>query len=71
VEVRVPPFAFGDVLGDMRRWLDHERCEPARFTCVREESGAVTVRVEFAKESDAVAQAFEQEFASSPETAAA
>jgi CRP/FNR family nitrogen fixation transcriptional regulator len=65
VEVRVPPFAFGDVLNDMRRWLDHERCDPSRFTCVREECGVVTVRVEFTKESEAVAQAFEQEFAAS------
>jgi CRP-like cAMP-binding protein len=64
VEVRVPPFAFGDVLGEMRRWLDHERCDPSRFTCVREGSGAVIIRVEFAKESGALVEAFKQEFAS-------
>jgi hypothetical protein len=64
VEVRVPPFAFGGVLGEMRRWLDHERCEPSRFTCVREGSGAVIIRVEFAKESGALVEAFKQEFAS-------
>jgi CRP/FNR family transcriptional regulator, nitrogen fixation regulation protein len=70
VEVRVPPFTFGDVLSDMRRWLDRERCDPSRFTCVREGSGAVIVRVEFANESEAVAQAFEQEFAASSAMAA-
>src|ERR1700732_2312136 len=67
VEVRVPPFAFGDVLSDMRRWLDHERCEPSRFTCVREGSGAVIIRVEFTKESDGLVEAFEQEFVASSE----
>jgi hypothetical protein len=64
VEVRVPPFAFGDVLSEMRRWLDHERCEPSRFTCVREGSGAVIIRVEFTRESGALVEAFKQEFAS-------
>jgi hypothetical protein len=71
VEVRVPPFAFGDVLSDMRRWLDHERCEPSRFTCVREGSGTVIIRVEFTKESDGLVEAFEQEFVASSETASA
>jgi CRP/FNR family nitrogen fixation transcriptional regulator len=71
VEVRVPPFAFGDVLSDMRRWLDHERCEPSRFTCVRDGSGAVIIRVEFTKESDGLVEAFEQEFVASSETASA
>ena len=70
VEVRVPPFTFGDVLSDMPRWLDRERRAPSRFTCVREGSGAVIVRVEFANESEAVAQAFEQEFAASSAMAA-
>ena len=64
VEVRVPPFAFGDVLSEMRRWLDHEHCEPFRFTCVREGSGAVIIRVEFTRESGALVEAFKQEFAS-------
>jgi CRP-like cAMP-binding protein len=64
VEVRVPPFAFGGVLGEMRRWLDHERCEPSRFTCVREGSGAVIIRVEFTTESGALVEAFKQEFVS-------
>jgi CRP-like cAMP-binding protein len=63
VQVRVPPFAFGNVLGDMRRWLDHQRCDPSRFTCVREGSGAVIVRVEFANESEEMAKAFAHKFA--------
>jgi CRP/FNR family transcriptional regulator, nitrogen fixation regulation protein len=65
VEVRVPRFAFGNVLGDMRRWLDHQRCDPSRFTCVSEGSGAVIIRVDFANESEAVAKAFAQQFAAS------
>jgi CRP/FNR family transcriptional regulator, nitrogen fixation regulation protein len=64
-EVRVPAFAFGSVLSDMRRWLDHERCEPSRFTCVRDGSRAVVVRVEFANENDGLVEAFEQEFVAS------
>ncbi len=65
VEVRVPGFAFGNVLGEMRRWLDRQRCDPRRFTCAREGSGAVVIRVEFANESEKVAKAFEQQFAAS------
>jgi CRP/FNR family nitrogen fixation transcriptional regulator len=63
VQVRVPPFAFGNVLSDMRQWLDHQRCDPSRFTCVREGSGAVIVRVEFTNENEAVARAFGDQFA--------
>jgi hypothetical protein len=65
VEVRVPPFAFGTVLRDMRRWLDHQRCYPSRFTCVREGSGAVVVRVEFPDQNRAMAESFEKQFAAS------
>jgi CRP/FNR family transcriptional regulator, nitrogen fixation regulation protein len=65
VEVHVPAFAFGNTLSEMRRWLDHERCDPSRFTCVRKGSGAVIVRVEFTKDNEPAAQAFEQEFAAS------
>jgi CRP/FNR family nitrogen fixation transcriptional regulator len=65
VEVRVPRFAFGNVLGEMRRWLDHQRCDPSRFTCIREGSGAVVIRVEFKNADEAVANAFAQRFAAS------
>ena len=65
VEVQVPAFAFGNVLGNMRRWLDHQRCDPSRFTCIREGSGAVVIRVEFTNESEAAANAFAQKFAAS------
>jgi CRP/FNR family nitrogen fixation transcriptional regulator len=63
VEVRVPAFAFADTLSNMRRWLDHRRGDPSRFTCVREGSGAVVVRVEFRSELEELAVAFKQEFA--------
>jgi CRP/FNR family transcriptional regulator, nitrogen fixation regulation protein len=66
VRVRVAPFAFGNVLSEMRRWLDGQCCEPSRFTCTREGSGAVVIRVEFTNGSEKVADAFEQQFAASP-----
>jgi CRP/FNR family transcriptional regulator, nitrogen fixation regulation protein len=71
VQVRVPPFAFGNVLSDMRQWLDHRRCDPSRFTCLREGSGSVVVRVEFSKENEAVAKAFDDQFATFNATAVA
>jgi hypothetical protein len=70
VEVRVPGFAFGTVLGEMRRWLDRQQCDPRRFTCAREGSGAVIIRVEFANQSEKVAKAFEQQFVASSVMAA-
>ena len=70
VEVRVPGFAFGTVLGEMRRWLDRQQCDPRRFTCAREGSGAVIIRVEFSNQSEQVAKAFEQQFAASSVMAA-
>lgn len=71
VKVQVPAFAFGNVLSEMRRWLDHERCEPSRFTCVRDGWGTVIIRVEFVRESEGLAEAFEQEFVASSETGSA
>lgn len=65
VVVRVPPFAFSNIQRDMRQWLDHQHCEPSRFTCIREESGAVVIRAEFAKENETVARAFDDQFAAS------
>jgi CRP/FNR family transcriptional regulator, nitrogen fixation regulation protein len=65
VNIRVPGFAFGDVLSDMRGWLDHRSCAASRFTCVRDGSGAVVVRVDFANANADAAKAFEQQFAAS------
>jgi len=62
-EVRVPAFAFADVLNDMRGWLDHQRCNPSRFTCIRDGSGAVVVRIEFLGANESMAKAFEEQFA--------
>ena len=67
VETRVPAFAFADTLSEMRRWLDHRRCDPSRFTCVRDGSGAVVVRVEFRSDMEELAEAFERAFAQSSE----
>lgn len=64
VEVRVSSFAFAEALNNMRSWFDHQRCEPSRFTCARETSGAVAVRVEFPSDNEQFAAAFEDEFSS-------
>jgi CRP-like cAMP-binding protein len=70
VEVRVPAFSFANVLNNMRGWLDHQRCTPSRFTCIRDGSGAVVVRIEFIEAHKSMANAFEQEFAKSSLSAA-
>ena len=62
VDIQIPTFAFTGIQSRMRQWLDRERCEPRRFSCVREESGVVSVRIEFADENEDVARAFEDEF---------
>jgi CRP-like cAMP-binding protein len=66
VEIRIPAFAFTGVQSRMRQWLDRERCEPRRFSCAREESGVVSVRIEFVQENEDVARAFEVEFGAAP-----
>jgi hypothetical protein len=62
VEIRVRSHAFGDVLGDMRQWLDRRRCNPCNFNCIRDQSGAVVIRVTFTGENEATAKAFEEQF---------
>jgi CRP/FNR family nitrogen fixation transcriptional regulator len=62
VEIRIPVFAFTGIQSRMRQWLDREHCELRRFSCVREDSGVVSVRIEFAEENEDVARAFEDEF---------
>ena len=66
VEARVPGFAFADVLGDMRQWLDDQGCGSCRISCLRDPSGGVTVRAEFPKKSVATRKAFAQRFAALP-----
>jgi CRP/FNR family nitrogen fixation transcriptional regulator len=63
VQVRVPAYAFADVLNEMRGWFDHQRCDPSRFSCIRDGSGAVVVRVEFIDSNRSMAKAFEEQFA--------
>ena len=65
VEVRARAFAFADVLSEMRQWLERQHCNPSRFSCIRDGSGAVIIQVEFTNESEAVACAFERQFAAS------
>ena len=66
VEIRVPGYAFADVLGHMRRWLDDQVHAECRVGCLRDPSGGVIVRVEFPKQSAAARKAFEDRFAVLP-----
>jgi hypothetical protein len=52
---------FGESLGDMRQWLDHNDCTPTNFRTKAEQPGMVLVHVEF-DENDASAS-FERHFA--------
>ena len=55
---------FGETLGDMRQWLDHNDCTPTNFRTKTEGPGTVLVHVEF-NENDAGAS-FERHFAIAP-----
>ena len=61
VDLHFATAGFGESLGDMRQWLDHNDCTPTIFRTRTEQSGAVLVQVEF-EENDAAA-AFERRFA--------
>ena len=68
IEVRVGRNAFADALGAMRSWLDRNRADPTRFETMTERPGIIVIRVEF--KSDAMAEAFEQQFGSNESRAA-
>jgi hypothetical protein len=52
---------IADALAELRIWLDHNDCVPLNFDIRRLSTGAIRIRVEFA--DDALAEAFEREFA--------
>jgi hypothetical protein len=59
-EVRINRANLGDTLGSMRSWLDHNDAGSTQFETVRERSGFIIVRVEFA--TDDLAEAFRRQF---------
>jgi hypothetical protein len=61
VDLHLSRADFGESLGEMRKWLDHNDCTPASFdTRAERETGTVLVHVEF--EEDDMATAFERTF---------
>ena len=71
VEIRLPLASFATALGEMRDWLDHNRCDAVKFESTTEARATVRIRVEFPFE-DALAAAFRQRFdADTTEDAAA
>ena len=52
---------LADAMAELRIWLDHNDCVPVSFDIRRLPTGALRVRVQFS--DDALAEAFEREFA--------
>ena len=48
-------------MAELRIWLDHNDCVPHSFEIEKAPTGDVVVRIEFS--DDALAEAFEQQFA--------
>ena len=61
VEIRLTGWRIADAMAELRIWLDHNDCVPLSFEIRRLQSRALGVRIEFT--DDAVAEAFEREFA--------
>jgi hypothetical protein len=60
IEVRVAAGKFGEILGKMRGWLDHNESGPVRFETKTEAPGLIYIRVGF--DHNDRAEAFRQEF---------
>jgi hypothetical protein len=65
IDLRVSARQLADTYEHMRVWLDHEQCAPVDFDQTGDRTGTVHIRVSF--DDDEVAEAFQQEFAGSPE----
>ena len=59
-EVQLTGWMIAGAIAELQLWLDQYDCVPRRFEITRA-GGCVVVRVEFA--DDAMAEAFEREFA--------
>jgi hypothetical protein len=60
VEVSLEGWRMADVLGEMRKWLDHNNCIPLNFEIGRSAAGALVVRIQFRE--DDMAEAFKRDF---------
>lgn len=49
VEITVPQQHFGDVLGEMREWIDRNGGNPVKFETESDECGAIRVKLEFVR----------------------
>lgn len=61
VEVRLEGWKIADAMAELRIWLDHNDCTPRDFGITRAQRGTLVVRIDF--DDDAMAEAFEREFA--------
>ena len=61
VEIQLRGWTLADAMAELRIWLDHNDCVPVSFDIRRLPTGALRVRVQFS--DDALAEAFEREFA--------
>ena len=63
IDLSINASELADTFEHMRIWLDHQRCVPVDFGQLSNETGTITVHVEF--ENDELADAFQREFISS------
>lgn len=57
VEVSLRRGKLADVLGELRKWLDHHNCVPESFDIAKGKRGALLVRMRFAE--DDIAETFQ------------
>jgi hypothetical protein len=60
IETRLKIWKMADALGELRKWLDHNRCVPVNFEISRAATGSLLVRIVF--EHDHQAKRFERDF---------
>lgn len=61
VHVEKPEASFGQIMSDIRSWLDHQKIQPAEFRSGPTKPGVVALDIGF--ERDEEAQLFERVFA--------
>jgi len=49
VEVRIARAGFGDILGEMREWIDRHGGDPVKFDTSTDSNGDIVIRLEFAR----------------------
>ena len=61
VELRLANWKLAELMGEVRKWLDHRQCTPEDFDIVRR-NNTLVVRIVFVE--DELAEAFLREFSS-------